>query len=141
MPCHVQDPGAEGAASLRQVAATHSDVDPEPEGSTGLLQVSLQGTPHRAAGTVQGSTPVLRELNGATFKQPAPLAGPVLIYRAKASEPSALPALAGEFPVPPPAGGRSRGGHRICPCCSREGAGVAGGDRERDGFGRGVRSW
>ncbi|KFQ45294.1 D-3-phosphoglycerate dehydrogenase, partial [Nestor notabilis] len=71
------------------------DVAPEPDSSAGLLQVSLQGTPHRVAGTVQGSTPVLRELNGATFKQPAPLAGPILIYRAKASEPSTLSTLAG----------------------------------------------
>ncbi|NWH59976.1 SERA dehydrogenase, partial [Geococcyx californianus] len=83
------------AASLRQVTSTHSDVAPEPDCSTGLLQVSLQGTPHRVAGTVQGSTPVLQELNGATFKQLVPLAGPVLIYRAKASEPSTLPTLAG----------------------------------------------
>ncbi|NXL58653.1 SERA dehydrogenase, partial [Chordeiles acutipennis] len=78
-----------------KVATTHSDMASEPDGSTGLLQVALQGTPHRAAGTVQGSTPVLQEINGATFKQPAPLDGPVLIYRAKASEPSALLALTG----------------------------------------------
>ncbi|XP_064371782.1 D-3-phosphoglycerate dehydrogenase [Dromaius novaehollandiae] len=78
-----------------KVTATHNSVAPEPDGSAGLLQVALQGTLHRAAGTVQGSTPVLRELNGAPFKQPAPLAGPVLIYRAKASEPSTLSMLAG----------------------------------------------
>ncbi|XP_030352293.1 D-3-phosphoglycerate dehydrogenase isoform X1 [Strigops habroptila] len=82
-------------AGLKQVTTTHSDVAPEPDSSAGLVQVSLQGTPHWVAGTVQGSTPVLRELNGATFKQAAPLAGPILIYRAKASEPSALPTLAG----------------------------------------------
>ncbi|XP_021259664.1 D-3-phosphoglycerate dehydrogenase isoform X2 [Numida meleagris] len=75
-----------------KVTATHGDTCPEPEG---LLQVALQGTPHRVTGTVQGSTPVLQELNGATFKQPAPLVGPLLIYRAKASETSTLPALAG----------------------------------------------
>ncbi|NXH09305.1 SERA dehydrogenase, partial [Bucco capensis] len=78
-----------------KVTTTHSDLAPEPNGSAGLLQVSLQGTPHRLAGTVQGSTPMLREINGATFKQPAPLAGPVLIYRAKASETSTLPVLVG----------------------------------------------
>ncbi|KAM6262311.1 D-3-phosphoglycerate dehydrogenase [Porphyrio hochstetteri] len=78
-----------------KVTTTHDDVVPEPDGSTGLLQVALQGSLHRAAGMVQGSTPVLREISGATFKQPAPLAGPVLIYRAKASEPSVLPVLAG----------------------------------------------
>ncbi|NWW27207.1 SERA dehydrogenase, partial [Falcunculus frontatus] len=71
------------------------DVAPEPDSSTGLVQVSLQGTPHRVMGTVQGSTPVLREINGATFKQPAPLSGPLLIYRAKASDPSALATLTG----------------------------------------------
>ncbi|NWX52111.1 SERA dehydrogenase, partial [Steatornis caripensis] len=83
------------ATCPRQVTTTHGDVAPEPDGSAGLLQVALQGTSHRAVGTVQGSTPVLRELNGATFKQPAPLAGPLLVYRAKASEPSTLPTLVG----------------------------------------------
>uniref|UniRef100_A0A8C7EA39 D-3-phosphoglycerate dehydrogenase n=1 Tax=Nothoprocta perdicaria TaxID=30464 RepID=A0A8C7EA39_NOTPE len=80
---------------LTGTVTTHNNLAPEPDGSAGLLQVALQGTPHRAAGTVQGSTPVLRELNGATFKQPVPLSGSVLIYRAKAQEPSALPALTG----------------------------------------------
>ncbi|NXA34106.1 SERA dehydrogenase, partial [Eudromia elegans] len=78
-----------------KVTATHDKLAAEPAGSAGLLQVALQGTPHRAAGSVQGSTPVLRELNGASFKQPVPLCGPVLIYRAKALEPSTLPTLAG----------------------------------------------
>ncbi|KAK2540426.1 Phgdh [Columba guinea] len=78
-----------------KVTTTHSDVDPKPDSTAGLLQVSLQGTPHQATGTVQGSTPVLQELSGATFKQPAPLCGPVLIYRANASEPSVLPVLTG----------------------------------------------
>ncbi|XP_057228777.1 D-3-phosphoglycerate dehydrogenase [Malurus melanocephalus] len=78
-----------------KVTTTHSDVAPEPDSSTGLVQVSLQGTPHQVTGTVQGSTPVLREINGATFKQPAPLCGPLLIYRAKASDASALATLTG----------------------------------------------
>ncbi|KAM9378934.1 D-3-phosphoglycerate dehydrogenase [Phaethornis superciliosus] len=78
-----------------KVTTTHGDVAPEPHGSTGVLQVALQGTSHQVLGTVQGSTPVLQEVNGATFKQPAPLAGPILIYRAEASEPSTLPLLAG----------------------------------------------
>lgn len=84
------------ALSFWQVTTTHSDVAPEPDSSTGLVQVSLQGTPHQVTGTVQGCTPVLRQINGATFKQPAPLSGPVLIYRAKASDPSALATLTGE---------------------------------------------
>ncbi|XP_042729609.1 D-3-phosphoglycerate dehydrogenase [Lagopus leucura] len=75
-----------------KVTASHGDTCTEPEG---LLQVALQGTPHRVTGTVQGSTPVLRELNGVTFKQPAPLVGPLLIYRAKTSETNTLPTLAG----------------------------------------------
>lgn len=94
---------------------THSDVDAKPESTAGLLQVSLQGTPHRATGTVQGSTPVLQELNGATFKQPAPLSGPVLIYRANTSEPSALPVLTGELHASLPSRGDSQGGPHICP--------------------------
>uniref|UniRef100_A0A8D0ETW3 D-3-phosphoglycerate dehydrogenase n=1 Tax=Strix occidentalis caurina TaxID=311401 RepID=A0A8D0ETW3_STROC len=84
-----------------KVTTTHGDMAPEPDGSAGLLQVSLQGTPHRVVGTVQGSTPVLWEINGATFKQPAPLTGSVLIYRAKGSEPSTalLPGLLGKAGV------------------------------------------
>ncbi|NXB46343.1 SERA dehydrogenase, partial [Leucopsar rothschildi] len=78
-----------------KVTSTHSDVAPEPDSSTGLVQVSLQGTPHQVTGTVQGSTPALRQINGATFKQPAPLSGPLLIYRAKASDTSALATLTG----------------------------------------------
>ncbi|NXQ26706.1 SERA dehydrogenase, partial [Alaudala cheleensis] len=78
-----------------KVTTTHSDVAPEPNSSTGLLQVSLQGTPHQVTGTVQGSTPVLQQINGATFQLPAPLSGPVLIYRAKASDTSALVTLTG----------------------------------------------
>ncbi|NXU07139.1 SERA dehydrogenase, partial [Buphagus erythrorhynchus] len=78
-----------------KVTSTHSDMAPEPDSSTGLVQVSLQGTPHQVTGTVQGSTPALRQINGATFKQPAPLSGPLLIYRAKASDTSALATLTG----------------------------------------------
>ncbi|NXT03982.1 SERA dehydrogenase, partial [Prunella fulvescens] len=78
-----------------KVTTTHSDVAPEPDSSTGLVQVSLQGTPHQVTGTVQGSTPALRQINGATFKLPAPLSGPILIYRAKASDTSALATLTG----------------------------------------------
>ncbi|XP_050833411.1 D-3-phosphoglycerate dehydrogenase isoform X2 [Serinus canaria] len=78
-----------------KVTTTHSDVAPEPDSSMGLVQVSLQGTSHQVTGTVQGSTPVLRQINGATFKLPAPLSGPLLIYRAKASDSSALATLTG----------------------------------------------
>ncbi|XP_009076221.1 PREDICTED: D-3-phosphoglycerate dehydrogenase, partial [Acanthisitta chloris] len=78
-----------------KVTTTHSDVAPEPDSSTGLVQVSLQGTPHRVTGTVQGSTPVLREISGATFQQPGQLSGHLLIYRAKASDPTALSVLTG----------------------------------------------
>lgn len=90
-------------------------MDPKPDSTTGLLQVSLQGTPHQATGTVQGSTPVLQELSGATFKQPAPLCGPVVIYRANASEPSVLPVLTGEFPVSLLGRRDSQGGPHTCP--------------------------
>lgn len=129
--------------SLWQVTTTHGDVAPEPDGSAGLLQVALQGTPHRATGMVQGSTPVLRELNGATFKQPAPLAGPILIYRTKASEPSALPTLTGKLPASPPTRGGSLGGTPHPPL-SQAPAAAARGDRcrmKRWGWGRLGRGW
>ncbi|NXD04040.1 SERA dehydrogenase, partial [Certhia familiaris] len=73
------------------------DVAPEPDSSSGLVQVSLQGSPHQVTGTVLGSTPVLRQINGATFKQPAPLSGPVLIYRAKASDTRLLSKTGGQL--------------------------------------------
>lgn len=133
--------------SAPQVTASHSDVAPEPHGSSGLLQVSLQGTPLRAVGTVQGSTPLLLELGGATFKQPAPLAGHVLVYRAKASEPSTLPTLAGELLVSP----RGREQPEGVPKTSPESIGGRrqGGDARRGGkrvawargWGLGAKGW
>lgn len=78
----------------------HSNKVPELSSDTGLLQVALLGSPCRAVGSVQGSTPVLQELNGATFKQLVPLAGTLLIYRAKASNPSTLSAVIGEERTP-----------------------------------------
>uniref|UniRef100_A0A7M4FSJ2 D-3-phosphoglycerate dehydrogenase n=1 Tax=Crocodylus porosus TaxID=8502 RepID=A0A7M4FSJ2_CROPO len=76
-----------------KVTSVHSNKVPEINSDTGLLEVTLLGSPYRAVGSVQGSTPVLQELNGATFKQLVPLAGTLLIYRAKASNPSTLSAL------------------------------------------------
>ncbi|XP_019357521.1 PREDICTED: D-3-phosphoglycerate dehydrogenase isoform X1 [Gavialis gangeticus] len=76
-----------------KVTSVHSNKVPEINSDTGLLEVALLGSPCRAVGSVQGSTPVLQELNGATFKQLVPLAGTLLIYRAKASNPSTLSAV------------------------------------------------
>jgi len=115
-------------------------VTPEPDDSTGLLRVVLQDSPHRVVGTVQGSTPVLREINGATFKQPAPLTGPILVYRAKASEPSALPTLTGELLASPPSRRSSVGRPQSqAPAASERGEGVAWRDGEGGGQARGLR--
>lgn len=79
-----------------QVTTTHSNAVPELYSGDSLLQVTLQGTPSSLVGSVQGSTPVLQELNGANFKQPVPLTGHLLLYRAKAANASTLPAVIGE---------------------------------------------
>uniref|UniRef100_A0A452GHW0 D-3-phosphoglycerate dehydrogenase n=1 Tax=Gopherus agassizii TaxID=38772 RepID=A0A452GHW0_9SAUR len=78
-----------------KVTATHSNVVPELYSSDSLLQITLQGTPSRLVGSVQGSTPILQELNGANFKQPVPLTGHLLLYRAKAANTSTLPTVIG----------------------------------------------
>ncbi|XP_074858708.1 D-3-phosphoglycerate dehydrogenase isoform X2 [Carettochelys insculpta] len=78
-----------------QLTATHSAMVPESYRGASLLQLALPGTSTRLVGSVQGSTPVLQELNGATFRQPVPLTGPLLLYRAGAADASPLPAVLG----------------------------------------------
>uniref|UniRef100_A0A8C8SE11 D-3-phosphoglycerate dehydrogenase n=1 Tax=Pelusios castaneus TaxID=367368 RepID=A0A8C8SE11_9SAUR len=78
-----------------KITATHSDTVPEPDSSNSLLQVTLPGTSYKLVGSVQGSTPVLQELKGATFQQPVPLTGHLLLYRAKTTNANTLPAVIG----------------------------------------------
>ncbi|XP_036590728.1 D-3-phosphoglycerate dehydrogenase-like [Trichosurus vulpecula] len=80
------------------VTATHNPaslLDQSPGDS--LLTISLAGAPYRAVGLVQGTTPVLRELNGAIFEPEVPLHRdlPLLFYRARLSDPELLPTMIG----------------------------------------------
>ncbi|XP_067392454.1 D-3-phosphoglycerate dehydrogenase isoform X2 [Emydura macquarii macquarii] len=84
-----------------KVTATHSEAVPEPDSSDTLLQVAVLGTPYKLVGSLQGSIPVLQELNGATFQQPVPLTGHLLLYRATAASASTLPTVIGEEGAPP----------------------------------------
>ncbi|XP_075772433.1 D-3-phosphoglycerate dehydrogenase isoform X1 [Pelodiscus sinensis] len=77
-----------------KVTATEGEAVPEPGGGDSALQLALPGTPFKLVGSLQGSTPVLQELNGAAFPQPVPLAGHLLLYRAPAGA-SPLPAVLG----------------------------------------------
>uniref|UniRef100_A0A5F8GBC1 D-3-phosphoglycerate dehydrogenase n=1 Tax=Monodelphis domestica TaxID=13616 RepID=A0A5F8GBC1_MONDO len=80
------------------VTTTHSPVCPLDHSSgDSLLTVSLAGAPYRAVGLVQGTTPVLQELNGAIFKPEVPLRRdlPLLFYRARSSNPELLPTMIG----------------------------------------------
>lgn len=76
-----------------QFATTHSDKSHE----EGLLQLSAQGgAPFKVVGSVQGSVPVLCELNGVVFKQLVPLTGTLLLYRSKAPNANLLPTVIGK---------------------------------------------
>ncbi|TRY92805.1 hypothetical protein DNTS_024873 [Danionella cerebrum] len=50
-----------------------------------VLQVSVNGCSFRAVGSVQGSNPVLLEFNRSVFRQPVPLTGHLLFFRATGS--------------------------------------------------------
>ncbi|XP_072500627.1 D-3-phosphoglycerate dehydrogenase isoform X2 [Notamacropus eugenii] len=80
------------------VTATHNSASLLDQSSgDSLLTVSLAGAPYRAVGLVQGTTPVLQELNGAIFRPEVPLRQdlPLLFYRARPSDPELLPAMIG----------------------------------------------
>ncbi|XP_015278057.1 PREDICTED: D-3-phosphoglycerate dehydrogenase [Gekko japonicus] len=76
-----------------KITATHGDGTLSSE--DGLLQIAAQGSPSSLVGSVQGSMLVLHELNGAVFKQRVPLAGTLLFYRSKASNPGLLSTITG----------------------------------------------
>ncbi|XP_074119340.1 D-3-phosphoglycerate dehydrogenase isoform X2 [Sminthopsis crassicaudata] len=80
------------------VTATHNAASPLDHSlGDSLLTVSLAGAPYRAVGLVQGTTPVLQELNGAVFRPEVPLRRglPLLFYRAQSSDPELLPTMIG----------------------------------------------
>lgn len=56
----------------------------------------MTGSVYKATGTVQTTVPVLLELNGCAFKQPVPLSGNLLFFRA-ATSPQLLPSVTGKL--------------------------------------------
>lgn len=59
-----------------------------------MLEASVNGSVYKASGTVQTAVPVLLELNGSVFRQPVPLSGNLLFFRATTS-PQLLPSVTG----------------------------------------------
>lgn len=47
-----------------------------------VLEVSVNGSSYKAVGSVQAGVPVLLELNGSVFRQPVPLTGHLLFFKA-----------------------------------------------------------
>ncbi|XP_026126992.1 D-3-phosphoglycerate dehydrogenase-like [Carassius auratus] len=47
-----------------------------------VLEVSVNGSSYKAVGSVQAGLPVLLELNGSVFRQPVPLTGHLLFFKA-----------------------------------------------------------
>ncbi|KAM3862092.1 D-3-phosphoglycerate dehydrogenase [Diretmus argenteus] len=75
------------------VNQNHSQSD-EPGCGVCEVKISASGCSYRARGSVQGGVPVLLELSGSGFRQPIPLAGNLLFFKASAS-PQLLPTVAG----------------------------------------------
>lgn len=56
----------------------------------------MNGSVYKASGSVQTVVPVLLELNGSVFRQPVPLSGNLLFFRA-ATSPQLLPSVTGKL--------------------------------------------
>ncbi|TSK92896.1 D-3-phosphoglycerate dehydrogenase [Bagarius yarrelli] len=69
-------------------------VDGNDSKASCILEVSVNGSVYKASGTVQTTVPVLLELNGSVFRQPVPLSGKLLFFRA-ATSPQLLPSVTG----------------------------------------------
>lgn len=50
-----------------------------------VVEVSVNGSSCKAVGSVQAGVPVLLELNGSVFRQPVPLSGHLLFFKAASS--------------------------------------------------------
>nr|XP_006636588.1 PREDICTED: D-3-phosphoglycerate dehydrogenase [Lepisosteus oculatus] len=77
-----------------KVTSTHSSAVPSLSRTACLVETSVNGSCHRAVGSVQEDSPVLLELNGSVFRQPVPLAGNLLFFKA-VSNPQLMPSVAG----------------------------------------------
>ena len=63
--------------------------------ATCVVEVSVNGTRSKAQGSVLAEVPMLEQLEGSPFRQPVPLAGHLLFFKAAAS-PQLLPSITGE---------------------------------------------
>lgn len=61
-----------------------------------IVEVSVNGSTYKASGSVQAEVPVLLELNGGVFRQPVPLSGNLLFFKA-AGSPQLLPSVTSEL--------------------------------------------
>ncbi|KAG7466889.1 hypothetical protein MATL_G00147090 [Megalops atlanticus] len=76
------------------VVGNHGDAGQGLAERACVVEVSVNGSRYKATGTVQGEVPVLLELNGSVFRQPVPLSGNLLLFRATAT-PRLLPDVTG----------------------------------------------
>lgn len=65
-----------------QVQTDHKDSD---EREVCVVEVSVNGSSFTTVGSVQAGVPVLLELNGSVFRQPVPLTGHLLFFKASNS--------------------------------------------------------
>lgn len=65
-----------------QVKTDHNDSNGR---EACVVEVSVNGSSYKAVGSVQTGVPVLLELNGSVFRQPIPLSGHLLFFKAATS--------------------------------------------------------
>lgn len=62
-----------------------TDHDGSKDREACVVEVSVNGRRYKAVGSVQTGVPVLLELNGSVFRQPVPLSGHLLFFKAATS--------------------------------------------------------
>ncbi|MGH0168325.1 UNVERIFIED_CONTAM: hypothetical protein FKN15_057838 [Acipenser sinensis] len=76
------------------IASHQSDAAPMLAQSACEVEICANGVSHKVVGSVQGDVPVLLELNGGLFRQPVPLTGNLIFFKALAN-PQLVPSVAG----------------------------------------------
>ncbi|XP_033899495.2 D-3-phosphoglycerate dehydrogenase-like isoform X1 [Acipenser ruthenus] len=79
---------------LNKIASHQSDAAPILAQSACEVEICANGVSHKVVGSVQGDVPVLLELNGGLFRQPVPLAGNLIFFKALAN-PQLVSSVAG----------------------------------------------
>ncbi|XP_068185240.1 D-3-phosphoglycerate dehydrogenase [Antennarius striatus] len=84
-------------AEASGVAVTHTHCPSgDPAGGVCRAQITASGCSYIASGSLQGGVPVLLELCDSVFRQPVPLAGNLLFFKASAN-PQLLSSVAGRL--------------------------------------------